>query len=188
MIKKIAVDLDGVLLDNSFFKQRQFRNCGLFLERWQLNSNVIDSYVSNVELRRKIDTLSAQSLHGRLVGDPRSTLLSLKRMGIKLYVISARGKSIEGKVAARHDMQELGILNEFDEIYLLSSSSEKTKLLVELGIDLYIDDRLDVLLSAKEQGLKVVLFDEFELIKKRILKTNLIVIKDIKELLQYVQA
>jgi len=186
MIKNIGFDLDGVILDNSYLKQNEFQKRGLYLERWQLNSNIIDDYITNKDLRRDIDTLSAQSLHRRLIGNPYATLAEIKKQGKKIYIMTARGKSSKGKKAALNDIQYLKFDKIFDEIHLLSTYDEKVNLMKSLNIDLYIDDRLDTLYDVCNAGIGTVLFDEFNLVMKRLIKTKLRTINILSEVIKYI--
>jgi len=186
MIKNIGFDLDGVILDNSYYKQSKFKEQGLFLQRWQLNSNIIDEYVKNKKLRREIDVLSAQSLHHKLIGNPYHILATIKKQNKKIYIISARGKSSKGKEAALNDIQYLKIDKIFDGIHLLSTYDEKVKLMQNLNIDLYVDDRLDTSHDVHNAGISVVFFDEFKLVMRGLIKAKLRTINILGEVKKFI--
>src|SRR3989339_1980602 len=111
---KIGFDLDGVIIDNTVFKSDVFyKKTGLHLENWNLNSNVIDNYISNIDLRREIDKLSATSIHKITTEKNVDKILLKIKSSAEIYLISSRGKSEDGLLAAQQTIEKLKIAHLF---------------------------------------------------------------------------
>ena len=107
---KIGFDLDGVIVDNTVFKSDVFyKKTGLHLKNWNLNSNVIDNYIPNIDLRREIDKLSATSIHKTATEKNIVKILLKIKSNAEVYLISSRGKSEDGLFAAQKTIEKLKI-------------------------------------------------------------------------------
>ena len=132
------------------------------LEPWQLNSNIIDEHISDITLRRTVDKLSAVSIHSNLTEpDLIETLIRFCRL-FDFFLVSNRGKSADGSIAARENLQLLALDKVgFKDIIFSSSSENKSKIISQIGFDFFIDDSIDILESI-DLSIRI-LYDQFGL-------------------------
>jgi hypothetical protein len=164
-LMKLGFDLDGVLIDNLPIKRDlAFKQKNLSLDLWMLNSNVIDTYITDTTFRREIDAKSAV-FPGHPITEPCiDDVLSFLSPKLELYLITARGKSQEGIDCAKILVKKHKLDTFFgNNILLVKNKEEKISKINELGLDYFIDDRKDILLDLPRS--KRVLYDPFGLFK-----------------------
>lgn len=173
-VKKIGFDLDGVILDNTTFKVEKYKEVyNQNFEDWQLSSNIIDEYVPDREMRRHIgDLASARNFTKILDENCIEVLKRLKENGYELYIVSRRGKSDNGQKAARESIKQLDINKYFNNIFLCESEQEKINTIIDNKIDIFIDDRVGVVEGIYKKITLPLLFDNFGLVKKNLIKTK----------------
>ena len=185
-VKKIGFDLDGVILDNTIFKVEKYKEVyNQNFEDWQLSSNIIDEYVPDKEMRRHIgDLASARNFTKILDENCISVLNRLKENGYELYIVSRRGKSDNGQKAARESINQLDINKYFNDIFLCESEQEKINTIIDNKIDIFIDDRVGVVEGIYEKITLPLLFDNFGLVKKNLIKIKYPIkqVKNFKEI------
>lgn len=185
-VKKIGFDLDGVILDNTIFKVEKYKEVyNQNFEDWQLSSNIIDEYVPDKEMRRHIgDLASARNFTKILDENCISVLNRLKENGYELYIVSRRGKSDNGQKAARESIKQLDINKYFNDIFLCESEQEKINTIIDNKIDIFIDDRVGVVEGIYEKITLPLLFDNFGLVKKNLIKIKYPIkqVKNFKEI------
>lgn len=185
-VKKIGFDLDGVILDNTIFKVEKYKEVyNQNFEDWQLSSNIIDEYVPDKEMRRHIgDLASARNFTKILDENCISVLNRLKENGYELYIVSRRGKSDNGQKAARESINQLYINKYFNDIFLCESEQEKINTIIDNKIDIFIDDRVGVVEGIYEKITLPLLFDNFGLVKKNLIKIKYPIkqVKNFKEI------
>ena len=185
-VKKIGFDLDGVILDNTTFKVEKYKEVyNQNFEDWQLSSNIIDEYVPDKEMRRHIgDLASARNFTKILDENCISVLNRLKENGYELYIVSRRGKSDNGQKAARESIKQLDINKYFNDIFLCESEQEKINRIIDNKIDIFIDDRDGVVEGIYEKITLPLLFDNFGLVKKNLIKIKYPIkqVKNFKEI------
>lgn len=185
-VKKIGFDLDGVILDNTTFKVEKYKEVyNQNFEDWQLSSNIIDEYVPDKEMRRHIgDLASARNFTKILDENCISVLNRLKENGYELYIVSRRGKSDNGQKAARESIKQLDINKYFNDIFLCESEQEKINTIIDNKIDIFIDDRVGVVEGIYEKITLPLLFDNFGLVKKNLIKIKYPIkqVKNFKEI------
>lgn len=171
---KIGFDLDGVILDNTTFKVQKFKEIyNLDFEDWQLSSNIIDEYVPDKEVRRHVGKLAGKRDLVKLLDENCIDVFEkFKDDGNQLYIISRRGKSDEGQKAAWEAIEKLEIEKYFNKIIFCGTESEKINTIINNGIDIFIDDRLEVIEGIYGKVNFPILYDNFELLKKNLIKTN----------------
>ena len=193
--KIIGFDLDGVLLSNTYFKRKKLMELyGMQCEEWMLNSNVIDDYVTDVDVRHHVGRLAGTSQNDRFVDGSTITYLEkIKALGWTMVIISRRGKSPEGHMMAQKSIECLGIADYFENVYFCASEKDKIATIKKLGVNIFVDDRIEVVTEISNQIEQAVLFDPFKLVKRNILKcdSSILVINDFftiyQEVLKYEQ-
>lgn len=187
---RIGFDFDGVISESAIFKSEQIRELyGINLQPWQLTSNVINRFVTDREIRSTINSLSAQTLHPKFVDKKMVELLQkLTNIGAELYIISRRGKSNKGVELGNNTIDELKIRDFFKEIIFCETDDDKVEKIKEKQLDLFIDDRTSVIEGIHKNIHFPILFDEYNLINKGLLKCNeeFIVTNSLWSLLDYV--
>lgn len=171
---KIGFDLDGVILDNTTFKVEKYKEVyNIEFEDWQVSSNMIDEYVPDREMRRKIGNLAAARNFTKILDDKSIELFKkLNEEGYELYIVSRRGKSDEGQKAARESIKQQNLEKYFKEIFLCETENKKVETIINNGIQIFIDDRIEIIESLYKKIHLPLLFDNFELIEKDLLKTK----------------
>lgn len=162
---KLGFDLDGVLIDNLLIKRDLiFKQKNVSLDLWMLNSNIIDTYVTDTTFRRKVDAMSAVFSEHPITESCIDDVLSFLSQKLDLYLITARGKSQEGIDCAKILVKKHKLDTFFgNNILLVKDKEEKVSKINELGLDYFIDDRKDILLDLPRS--KRVLYDPFCLFK-----------------------
>ncbi len=158
---KVGFDMDGVIIDNTVFKSDLYRQkTGIKLECWKFNSNVIDDYITNTPLRKEIDKISAISVHHKTTEqNMRNILLEIKSHA-DIFLISSRGKSEEGVLAARQTIKNLKLDTIFgDNIFFTKNDGDKIEKIKFLEIDFFIEDRFDVISMLPKKT--AILYDQF---------------------------
>ncbi|NDV96418.1 hypothetical protein D0T84_16070 [Dysgonomonas sp. 521] len=187
---RIGFDLDGVISENAIFKSKKIKELyNIDLEPWQLTSNIIDTFVPNKSIRRAIGSLSALTIQPNFVDkETISVLKTLKSLDIELYIISRRGKSNQGIEIAKNTIEKLKISDYFKEIIFCETEEEKIEKIKEKNIDLFIDDRIEILNGISSNVHFPLLFDEYDLIKKGLLdfEKKYVVINSFKLIMNYV--
>ena len=171
---KIGFDLDGVILDNTSFKVESFKEIfGMDLENWQVSSNIIDDFVPDKEVRRHVGKLSGTRSASAFIDDSCIQLFKkLKAKNYQLFIISRRGKSIEGQMAAHKSIEELGIKDLFDSVILCEDEDIKNRSIIENEIEIFVDDRIDVIEKLQDRIALPLLFDNFKLLKAGKIKSD----------------
>lgn len=171
---KIGFDLDGVILDNTSFKVKMFKELyDMNFEDWQVSSNIIDEYVPNREIRRNVGKLASTRETAKIL-DAKciETLKKLKTAGNELYIVSRRGKSDDGQKAALRTIKELDLEKYFDDIILCETEEDKINSIISNGINIFIDDRIGVAEGIYGKIDCDLLFDNFELVDKNLIKMD----------------
>ena len=163
---KIGFDLDGVIISTSDFKIDQYEKLTkVKLDKWQVNANVIDEYIKDKPTKRELERLSALFNNHPLVDSAFPAMMQKKATKHEFYLISARGRNEEGKEAARQNLAKYDLHLLFQErIFFVVGNMDKSPLIKSLGLDLYVDDRQDIV--AQLPNSVGVLFDEHDLFKK----------------------
>lgn len=94
--------------------------------------------------------------------------LNLK--GYELYIVSRRGKSDNGQKAAMQSIKQLDIEKYFKKIFLCETEDEKIRTIIDNKMDVFIDDRVGVVEGLYKQIPLPLLFDNFGLVKKDLIK------------------
>lgn len=190
-IKKIGFDLDGVILDNTTFKKENYKKVyNLDFENWQLSANIIDEFVPDREMRRKIGTLASVRNFTKLLDENCiKTLNNLNKKNYELYIVSRRGLSDNGQKAAWESINELELGKYFKEIIFCENEKEKIETIINKGIDIFFDDRMGIIEGILGKISIPVLFDSFDLVARGIIKVNdgFKVIKNFKEIGDFVK-
>ena len=190
-IKKIGFDLDGVLLDNTTFKKENYKKeYNLDFENWQLSANIIDDFVPDREMRRRIGTLASTRNFTKLLDkNCIGVLKELKNKDYELYIVSRRGLSDNGQKAAWESINELELGKYFNEIIFCENEKEKIKTIIDKGLEMFFDDRIGVIEGILGKINIPVLFDNFDLVSKGILKVNdnLKVIRNFNEIGEFIK-
>ncbi len=185
-IKRIGFDLDGVILDNTTFKKESYKSVyNMNFENWQLSANIIDEFVPDRDMRRKIGSLaSARNFTKLLDEDCIKVLNNLNSKNYELYIISRRGLSDNGQKAAWESINELELKKYFKEIIFCENEKGKIHTIINNQIDIFFDDRIGVIEGISGKISIPVLFDNFSLVKKNIIKVNdnLKVVQNFKEI------
>lgn len=190
-IKRIGFDLDGVILDNTTFKRGSYKNeYNLNFEDWQLSSNIIDEFVPDREMRKKIGNLASMRNFTKLLDENCTEILDkLNRKKYELYIISRRGASDNGQKAARESIHKLELEKYFKEIIFCESENEKIDTIIRKEMNVFIDDRIEVINGINGKINIPVLFDNFNLIARDIIKVNdnIKVIKNFSEIGDFIE-
>lgn len=190
-IKRIGFDLDGVILDNTTFKRESYKNeYNLNFEDWQLSSNIIDEFVPDREMRKKIGNLASMRNFTKLLDENCTEILDkLNRKKYELYIISRRGASDNGQKAARESIHKLELEKYFKEIIFCESENEKIDTIIRKEMNVFIDDRIEVINGINGKINIPVLFDNFNLIARDIIKVNdnIKVIKNFSEIGDFIE-
>lgn len=190
-IKKIGFDLDGVILDNTTFKKENYKKeYNLDFENWQLSANIIDEFVPDREMRRKIGTLASTRNFTKLLDKDCIELLNeLSNKNYELYIVSRRGLSDNGQKAAWESINELELGKYFNEIIFCENEKDKIETIMSKGIDIFFDDRMGVIEGISGKISIPVLFDNFDLIARGMMKVNgdFKVIKNFKEIGDFIK-
>lgn len=190
-IKKIGFDLDGVILDNTTFKKENYKKeYNLDFENWQLSANIIDEFVSDREMRRKIGTLASARNFTKLLDEDCIELLNeLNNKNYELYIVSRRGLSDNGQKAAWESINELELGKYFNEIIFCENEKDKIETIISKGIDIFFDDRMGVIEGISGKISMPVLFDNFNLVARGMIKVNdgFKVIKNFKEIGDFIK-
>jgi len=153
---RVGLDLDGVLIDHHGHKCRLARERGIELERWQANSNLMRDFVPDRVYKDIRDSLYADLT---TEAPPVAGALEyLPLLHAEVYIISARRP--ENIRYAQDWLLRNGVYNSVPagRIFFCGSGSEKPGICRRLGVDLYLDDRLNVLEMLPADTRKV-LFD-----------------------------
>lgn len=171
---KIGFDLDGVILDNTAFKVQKYKEIYNWdFEDWQLSSNIIDYYVPDRKIRRYVGKLAGTRDFVKLLDENCIDVFKkLKSKENELYIVSRRGKSDEGQKAAWEAIKKLNIGHYFDKIIFCETEDEKINTIANNNIDIFIDDRLEVIEGIYGKVGIPLLYDNFELLKKKVIKTD----------------
>ena len=171
---RIGFDFDGVISESAVFKCEKIKELyNIKLEPWQLTSNVINDFVPDKEIRRSINSLSAQTLHPKFVDEKMIEIFQkLVDSGAELYIISRRGKSNKGVELGNNTIKELNIGKFFKEIIFCETDDDKVEKIKEKKLDLFIDDRTGVIEGIHKSIDFPILFDEYDLVNKGLLKCN----------------
>lgn len=154
--RRIGIDLDGVLIDHREHKRKLAGEYGIALENWQTNANVIRQHVPP-EMLRALQT----ELYGPMTREAppaAKALQHLSELKAEIFIMSARRVD-----TIRHAQDWLVKHRVYDvvpaERIFFCTDDEKRGYCERLGIDMFIDDKVNVLelLGAKT---KRVLFDE----------------------------
>lgn len=190
-IKRIGFDLDGVILDNTTFKRESYKNeYNLNFEDWQLSSNIIDKFVPDREMRKKIGNLASMRNFTKLLDENCIEILDkLNRKKYELYIISRRGASDNGQKAAIESIHKLELEKYFKEIIFCESENEKIDTIIRKEMNVFIDDRIEVINGINGKINIPVLFDNFNLIARDIIKVNdnIKVIKNFREIGDFIE-
>lgn len=186
---RIGFDFDGVILESAAFKRREIKRLyNITLETWQLSANVIRNFVSNREIRHAIGKVAAETIYFDLTSKKIKEILpKLKMSDIELYIISRRGISPKASEVIRSVIEKLELVEFFKEIICCQTDDEKIEIIKEKSIDLYIDDKIENIEKLSGIIPLPILFDEYNLIKRGLLKLNqeVTVVNKIEELLVY---
>lgn len=152
---RIGIDFDGVIVDHREHTRLLAAERGFSLERWQTNSNLLGRFVPphvHEEVRRLA--------YGRLTPDAPpvpGALEVLKELRGELYIVSAR--TAESVRFAQEWMLTHHVYDVVpaERIFFCGSTSEKRGYCERLGIDVFIDDKLDVLDSLPYATTKALL-------------------------------
>lgn len=190
-IKKIGFDLDGVILDNTTFKKENYKKeYNLDFENLQLSANIIDEFVPNREMRRKIGTLASARNFTKILDEYCIELLNeLNNKNYELYIVSRRGLSDNGQKAAWESINELELGKYFNEIIFCENEKDKIETIISKGIDIFFDDRMGVIEGISGRISMPVLFDNFNLVARDMIKVNdgVKVIKNFKEIGDFIK-
>ncbi len=169
---KIGFDLDGVILDNTSFKVKMFKELyDMNFEDWQVSSNIIDEYVPDREIRRSVGKLASTREIARILDTKCVEVLAkLKADGNELYIVSRRGKSDDGQKAALRTIKELNLGQYFEDIILCETEEDKINTIINRGINIFIDDRIGVAEGVYGKINCSLLFDNFELVDRHLIK------------------
>lgn len=169
---KIGFDLDGVILDNTSFKVEKYKEIyNKSFEAWQLSSNIIDKYVPDWKMRKEIGTLASARNFVKILDEKCIDLFeSLVKDGYDLYIVSRRGKSDNGQKAAREAIKKLDLEKYFTKVFLCESETEKINTIIDNQIDIFIDDRVGVVEGIYDKIPLTLLFDNFGLLKKGLIR------------------
>ena len=154
---RIGLDLDGVIIDHRPHKCRLARERGLELETWQANSNIMKQFVP-LDVYEDIQTPLYS--HMTPAAPPvEGALEHLPLIKAELYIVSARRAD-----SIRYAQEWLSKHRVYDavpadRIFFCGSGAEKRGYCERLGLDLFLDDRLNVLEMLPERTRKV-LFDQ----------------------------
>ena len=187
---KIGFDLDGVIADAAIFKCNKIKEIyNIDLEPWQLTSKVINTFVPNKKIRDNINCLSATTMHPEFINKNLIEILQkLIDLGAKLYIVSRRGKSDNGIEFGRNTIKELNIESFFDEIIFCETDNEKIEIIKQKQLDIFIDDRLGVIESVQKHIYFPILFDEYSIRNKGLLKydnENLLITNDLDSVFNF---
>lgn len=169
---KIGFDLDGVILDNTSFKVEKYKEVyNKSFEDWQLSSNIIDEYVPDWKMRKEIGTLASARNFVKILDEKCINLFKkLIKDGYELYIVSRRGKSDNGQKAAREAIKQLDLEKYFTNVFLCESETEKINTIIDNQIDIFVDDRVGVVEGIYEKIPLTLLFDNFGLVEKNLIK------------------
>ncbi|MBQ8425246.1 MAG: hypothetical protein IJX17_04425 [Clostridia bacterium] len=170
----IGFDLDGVMFNHAKFKVGVLKELhGIELEEWKLSSNVIDEYLSDKNIRHEIGALAGTTERSELIFDNTKDILQkLKDQGFILYLVSRRGKSELGTINAKKSIENLGLDKFFDDIFYCQREIDKINKIYELGVDVFIDDRIETIDELSHNIKYPILFDNYKIIENGYVKTQ----------------
>lgn len=160
----LGIDLDGVIIDHTQNKIRLAREFGFDIKPEQTPGHRLKKIVGE-EYYQKIRS----PLYGPItefappMGGALNHLSRLVANNYKLFIISARGKKDQSQVCG-WDWVDHHLLDILDKQQILFVEQEKQKNLVcqKLKIDVYLDDKVDVLKSLTYVS-KLYLFDPYQI-------------------------
>ncbi|MBO5341198.1 MAG: hypothetical protein J6A73_00780 [Lachnospiraceae bacterium] len=171
---KIGFDLDGVILNNTYFKTQKLKEIyGIELEEWKLNSNLIDDYITNVDIRHHLGRLAGTSTNDQFVdADCVDCFQRLIDAGCELYLVSRRGKSDLGVINANKSIENLDIKKFFKGCFFCETEEMKLNTIKELNLHCFFDDRIEVINGLDGAIPMPVLFDPFYVVERSLLNIN----------------
>lgn len=156
-LRRIGIDFDGVLVDHRPHKLRLALEGGDALESWQTNANVMKKYLPE----DKYKTLQ-ETIYGPLTREAPpvvGALANLALLAAEIYIVSSRRtQSIRFAQdwLVRHRVYDL---IPAERIVFCGSDEEKRGYCERFAIDLFLDDKINVLDSLPARTGRV-LFDE----------------------------
>lgn len=146
---KIGIDLDGVIIDHTENKIRLAREFGFNIKPEQTPGNRFKKIVGEDNYRKiqkalyGLSTESARPMDGAL-----DCLSEFIANGYKLFIISARGREDQSQIYGWNWINRY-LLNILDkkQIFFVEQENQKEIVCRDLKIDIYLDDKVDVLES-----------------------------------------
>lgn len=140
---RIGLDLDGVIIDHTENKLRLAAERGLELESWQTNANVMGEFVSP-EIYREIRDLAYHE--ATLAASPvTGALAAIAGLDLELFIISAR--RLPSVRYAQSWLDEHRVYDHIpaERIFFCGDELEKRQHCQRLGLQAYLDDKINVL-------------------------------------------
>jgi len=160
---KIGLDLDGVIIDHTLNKIRLAKQCGYFLKTQQTSSEIVEKIVPP-DIKRFIQ----KGIYGQ-VGLSSGPMKNSKKMLKKItetfsvpYIISRRDYKHNQRKFALEWLKNNHFFPPLKRNRILFAKSEPSKNNVckKLNINIYLDDKIEVLNNLRSVKYKV-LFDPY---------------------------
>jgi uncharacterized HAD superfamily protein len=157
----LGFDLDGVIIDHTKNLIRLCHEFGFNIEPWQTVGYRLrkiigeENYLKIRQILYGIATKNSTPMVG--VTD---CLSRLKINGYQLYIISARHRENQ-PIAQQWLNRYLAKIFNKQEIFFVEEESKKNRVCQKLKVDVYLDDKVDVLKNLNV--LKLYLFDRYNI-------------------------
>ena len=160
---RIGLDFDGTIVDHTETKIRLAKKFGIVLSNAQTVSESIKNHVPE-GIYRKIqkEIYGEETMNSRPMEGVEKIIPMISRLSSGLYIVSRRGRGVEGEIdVARCWIKKF--LSPFfasSQIYFVKEDKEKDIVCKELGVSLFLDDKIAVLDNLASVTHKVF-FDQF---------------------------
>jgi len=144
-VKSLGLDFDGVIVDHTQTKIALAKNIGFKLRPEETASKVFKTMIPKKEyssLKRKLYGTFATTF--RPMSGVMRNLKRLHENNVKIFVVSRR--KVGSRAAVKNWIQnQIGGIIEKDNIFFVERDVDKKDVCKKLGIDIFLDDKLEVL-------------------------------------------
>ena len=151
----IGCDLDGVIIDHTRNKQRLLKERGFVLAEHECTKENIKSLLNPEEYARfLVELYDEHGIYADEITHAKQMLTEIASLGHHLRIISRRQKS---SAQALQWLETHGYLSLFPQscIHFVSRDEEKEDICKQFGVDVHIDDTIEILSSLKTPRYKI---------------------------------